>query len=112
MRNASSSFSSLAAAMEDFESGIPTFPDYDWVEEASTLRTAPAPFRVVRYDTSCRHVVPCPSWRHDCTAHGCGTTWSSNTTIGLVLLDAQGASLREVGVVGRGGRCRCIAPTA
>ena len=94
----------LTAAVRAFEVAAPRYCDF-WFEHGSEreFRDAPAPFRVVSFDTTESHVRECPLFDHDCAREGCGTSWSTGGEIGVALYDATGRCWREAGVIVEGG---------
>ena len=82
----------LTAAIAAFEVAAPRYCDF-WFEHGSEreFRDAPAPFRVVSFDTTESHV------RED------GVSWSTGGEVGVALYDATGRCWREAGVIVGGG---------
>lgn len=82
----------LSGAIRAFEVAAPRYCDF-WFEHGSEreFRDAPAPFRVVSFDTTESHV------RED------GVSWSTGGEVGVALYDATGRCWREAGVIVDGG---------
>ena len=102
----SKNFRFLSSALTAFERAAvaPEYRDFDRPFNDVALRDAPAPFRVVEYDTDEENTKQCPDHQHDCCREGCGTTWSTGGERGVLLIDAAGNIWRDAGVAVRGGR--------
>ena len=98
-------FDYLTDAIEYFDkNSFPEeFRDYAYFKDEVGLRDAPAPFRVVAYDTEEVHTRECPDYNHDCLSHGCGQSWSTGGHKGTQLQDANGRTWRDIGIVVQGG---------
>lgn len=78
----------LSGAIRAFERAAPRFCDF-WIENGTEreFRDAPAPFRVVSFDTTETNV------RED------GVSYCTGGEIGVALYDATGRCWREAGVI-------------
>lgn len=82
----------LTSAVRAFDRAAPRYCDF-WTQHGTEreFREAPAPFRVVSFDTTESHV------RDD------AVSWSSGGEVGVALYDATGRCWIEAGVIVGGG---------
>ena len=98
-------FQFLSDAVEVFDEEVtrPEWADWAYFKDEVGLLDAPAPFRVVKYDTTETHTKECPEYDHDCWSQGCGRSWSTDGQFGTLLRDANGVVWRDVGSAVKGG---------